>query len=115
MCDRARHLTSAGNSLQCKGDRHVPMQAATALSLLLAMHYPIAFNKMSMGHVCRSVHALRHRAEWRGCLEALTEQYSNMPSKTGQSASPTGPRLKRRICAMYSSWLSGVTLRRKST
>ncbi len=42
-----------------------------------------------------------------------TRKYSNMPSKTGQSASPTGPRLKRRMCVRYSSWLSGVTCARK--
>lgn len=38
-----------------------------------------------------------------------TEQYSNSPSNTGQSASPTLPMLNRRICVRNSSWLSGVT------
>ena len=33
----------------------------------------------------------------------LTEQYSNIESNTGQSASPTGPRLKRRIWTSQSS------------
>ena len=42
-------------------------------------------------------------------------QYLKTPSKTGQSASPGAPRLKRSICVLYSAMLRGVTLLRKST
>lgn len=60
----------------------------------------IAFESQTRVPVGRSVnHLSSNKITGTAEQEALAWKYSIIPSNTGQSASPTGPRLKRRICA----------------